>query len=165
MSILRLIISFELQQREIVNAQKMLDGFEKACAAFPNAEIVASFCSHHGLQQETVIKAAWAHLANVYFDCGSLTFRLISLESRGSALIASNGLYSEQIVQLSPGVILESLKAIEQKSKDLRTAVPGVCYLQAEVEVDGDILRSLFCAEANLPFLVSLEEVSVFPIL
>jgi hypothetical protein len=119
-------------------------------APVPGAEIVTAFCSHHRLQQETVLKAAWAHLMSVYFDCNSITFRHITLEQRGACLTFRAVAGSEHKVQLGTRVLLRDLKAIETKSRACTAASQKHWYLQAEAEVDGHPLLSLFCAQENV---------------
>jgi hypothetical protein len=134
---------------------------ETASAPVPKAEQIASFCLHHKIQQETIIKAAWAHLLHVYFDCDSVTFSWLTVEHQGSSSPVAG---SEHNLHRSPGVILDSLKTIEQGLGKLSAASSKSCYLQAEGEVDGDLLVSLFCPQAVIPcdHLVRIILTSIF---
>jgi hypothetical protein len=119
-------------------------------APVPGGEAVAAFCSHHGLQQETVLKAAWAHLMSVYFDCNSITFRHITFEQKGASLTFRVVAGSEHKIQLGTRVLLEDLKAIETKSRACRAASQKVWYMQAQAEVDGYLLLCLFCTQESV---------------
>lgn len=120
-------------------------------APVTGAHLVRAFCSHHGLQQETIIKVVWTHLMRVYFDCSGVTFRLITFEHGGASLVSQAIPGSEHKVHLGNGVLIGSLKAIETETRASRAASRSACYLQAEAQVDGDPLLSVICAEAIVP--------------
>lgn len=83
---------------------------ERAFALIPEGKVVSSaFYSRHGFQQETVIKVAWAHLMNVYFECNSVIFRLVTFEHHGGSLISRPVEGSEHKIELSPGLVLENV--------------------------------------------------------
>ena len=86
---------------------------ETTSAPVPKAGEVVAFCSHHGLQQETIIKAAWVHHMNAYFDC-SVIFRLITVKNQRSQLMSSVVAGSEHRLYPRPRVVLESLMESDQ---------------------------------------------------
>ncbi len=118
------------------------------CAPLPEAPLVTAFCSQYDLQQETIVKAAWAHLMGAYYECNSVTFRVIGFEYRGESSVSRSVAGSECTVELRPDTILENLRAIETDSRVSRAASRMACYLQAEAEVDGGLLVSVFCSGA-----------------
>lgn len=120
-------------------------------ATVSGANLVKSFCSHHELQHETIIKAVWTHLMRVYFDCNSVTFSLITFEHEDPSLVSHVVPGSKHELHLGTGELIGSLKTTEERTRSSRAASRTACYLQAESRVDGGPLLSVISAEAVIP--------------
>ena len=120
-------------------------------APVPEAELVATFCSRHGLQEETLVKTAWTHLMRVYFGCNSATFKSFTLQHQKASFVSQTMAGFEQEVHLGTGTLIEDLKTVEIGSKASMNVSERGCYLLAEAQVDGEPLLSVLYENAIVP--------------